>query len=56
LSVKLTIPAAIGIVPSKPGHGPLYTSSDLSRLNFSGQILPFDNPKVSQNMVMDYMI
>jgi hypothetical protein len=37
-------------VAAKPGHGPLYTSSDLSRLNFSGQIPSFDKLKVSQNM------
>jgi hypothetical protein len=48
--------AVLHATPIKPGHGPLYTSSDLSRLNFSGQILPFDNPKVSQNMVMYYMM
>ncbi len=43
-------------LPSKPGHGPLYTSSDLSRLDFSGEIPYFGEPKIAQNIMIYYIM
>jgi hypothetical protein len=40
----------------KPGHDLLYISSDLSRLDFAGQIPYFDKPEISQNMMIYYIM
>ncbi len=40
----------------KPGHGPLYTSSDLSRLDFSGEKLIYHPSLKAQNVMVYYIM